>query len=202
MSGEWPAKFERKARSVGGRVWATVDRPLDRVGAYAEVSFTLLLATFFCLLLALTPRYDLQSQVYPLLVGIPGLALTSLLFLSQVGVRPAVTIVDRVSVATVSIASEDDSGERDQRAMYTMVFWVFFLFVLVVVLGFLVGSLFFLVLFYRFQAHNDWRRAIGYSAAIWLPVVFVFDYLLNVRFSGGIISSLGEMLLPLAVSLL
>lgn len=162
-------------------LWSTVlDTTIKLDRLHVDLLLTLFFLVFFAGLLLLTPEYDRSSQIFPLVVGIPGFLVTLSLLLTQLSdLRQLHGQHDRDD-------PKEEVRARVERAIL-ITGWVLLLFFLLTIVGFTIGSLLFLLLFYRHVAELGWKQTLLYSIGIWIPTMFLFDVVLNVPLPQGII---------------
>lgn len=167
-----PATFERVSRAA----LRVQKRSLDQ-------AFTILQLVFVATLLALTFQYDADTQLFPLVVGTTTLclllALLALQLSNQGGIADEPAPIEELAV---------DADQRRERRinLFMIFFWMVGLIVLVLLVGFLPGTLVFLLAYYRFRAKNSVLYTMLYSGAVWGFVVVVFDVILRTRFYTGV----------------
>lgn len=162
--------------------------------------FAALLFLYFAVLLALTPRYDPDSRLFPLVIGVPTIVLIGALLLVQSSSRIA-GLADRVSTSNPFELDEQltDEGEGGpgETAQYSLLerrkrlvvlsLWMVLLYGLIILIGFLPATFAFLLGFYRFYAGEGWLRALGYAVTVWVVIVLIFDVMMGTRFYEGIL---------------
>lgn len=183
--------------------------PVLRIrGSRLDLAFTLLLLGFTALVVGMTFQYNEQTQLAPLVVGVPTLLMLLGLLTVQVSTRAA-RMVDGLTTSDVlgveeqvkgvkseseETASVETSGRAYQSRLdaLTVSGWVLLLFVLLLLIGFIAGIPVYLLLVYRVRADLSWVRAVGYTTAIWVFIVIIFVYVLNTPLYPGIL----EVTLP------
>lgn len=183
--------------------------PVLRIrGSRLDLGFTLLLLGFTALVVGMTFQYNEQTQLAPLVVGVPTLLMLLGLLTVQVSTRAARMVdglttsdvlgveeqVEGVKSESEETASVKTSGRAYQSRLdaLTVSAWVLLLFVLLLLIGFIAGIPVYLLLVYRVRADLSWVRAVGYTTAIWVFIVIIFLYVLNTPLYPGIL----EVTLP------
>lgn len=183
--------------------------PVLRIrGSRLDLGFTLLLLGFTALVVGMTFQYNEQTQLAPLVVGVPTLLMLLGLLTVQVSTRAARMVdglttsdvlgveeqVEGVKSESEETASVETSGRAYQSRLdaLTVSGWVLLLFVLLLLIGFIAGIPVYLLLVYRVRADLSWVRAVGYTTAIWVFIVIIFLYVLNTPLYPGIL----EVTLP------
>lgn len=173
-----------------------------------DLSFTVVLVLFTALIVGLTLQYNQQTQLAPLVVGIPTLLLLLGLLIVQssssaaelvgglttsdvLGVEEQVEGVKLESEETASVETTERSYQSRLDAL-AVAGWVLVLFALILTIGFTVGIPVYLLLIYRLRAGLSWAETIGYTAAIWAFIVVIFLYILNAPLYPGVL----EVTLP------
>lgn len=193
----------------------TVRQRLQRLSAavltidhrHFDRAFTVLLLAVIGVLLADTLQYRSDSQLFPLVIGVPTFLL--LAFLLAVQLVPRLRrLVERYAAADVFdlddvVSDLDDAPEsggqverplsQERRSVIAVSLWTLALFVVVVLVGFLPGTLAFLLVYYRYQADQSWARTVLYSGLMWGFVIVIFEIVLNTPFYTGVF----EVELPL-----
>lgn len=163
-------------------------------------TFTISLLVFVGLMLAVTPQYRDDSQLFPLVIGVPTFALLTFLLALQMSTKLRER-VDRLSTSNLftmenqlrdiggrepaEAPNEGDDLERRKRAAIVSL-WTLVLFALIIIVGILPGILAFMLAFYRLRARQDWLRTIAYSGIVWLFIVLIFDVVLNTPLYNGL----------------
>lgn len=164
-------------------------------------AFTVALLIFVGTLLAVTPQYREESQLFPLVIGVPTFAL--LCFLLSVQLSPRLrSLVSGYASSDLfdldAVASDVEQarveGGRVQRTLaeertsvVAISVWTAGLFGLVGLVGFLPGTMLFMLLFYRIQADQSWLRTVLYSTVMWAFIVIIFEVVLNTPFYTGVL---------------
>lgn len=181
----------------------TLEPVLQIDGDRLDLAFTLVLLGFTALIVGLTFQYNQQTQLAPLVVGIPTLLLLLGLVMVQVSTRAArlvngLTTSDVLGVEErvegVKSESEKTASVETSELPYqsrldalTVSAWVLLLFVLILSIGFTVGIPVYLLLIYRIRAGLSWGRAVGYTALIWAFIAVIFLYVLNSPLYPGVL---------------
>ena len=183
---------KEKFRGIVGALLSVDHDRFDRL-------FALLLLAFIGVLLADTFQYSDDGQLFPLVIGVPTLLLL-------VGLL-AVQLSSRLNEAASRYASselfevdevvdelEEDDTDAEQRTLQEervdvilISLWTLALFGVVLLIGFLPGTLVFLLGYYRLQADQSWIRTVAFSLAMWLFVIVIFEVVLNTPFYTGVL---------------
>lgn len=185
--------------STGGENQSGVLKRLLAVDSkYPEYLFITALFLFFAVLLGMTPRYDPDTRLFPLVIGVPTILMIALLWLFRFSDRLQMpTESDSTSeifdvdegVQGQSKSDQDDepSLPMQRKRVANIALWTLLLFGLILLVGFLPGTLVFLVAYYRWQAGREWAQTLLYSIVIWVLVIAVFDVLLGISFYEGLL---------------
>lgn len=146
-------------------------------------AFTVVQIAFVATLLVLSFQYDPDTQLFPLVVGTTTLGMLVLLLVLQVSGR-----LEESEAAEQPYDLEASAEQqRERRAnLFAVFLWTVALVVLVLLVGFLPGTLVFLVAYYRLRAKNSVFYTVLYSGAVWGFIVVVFDIVLRTRFYTGL----------------
>lgn len=150
--------------------------------------FTGLLLVFMMGILLKTLAYEPDTQLFPLLIGIPTIVLIGILALVQAS--PDYTTGSEGSELLEEYTSfqQDDSevATRTKRERTLMISqWVITAFLIMYVIGMSAGSLIFLFIYYYYS--TSLSKAIKYSLVIWLIIVVVFVIILGAHLYEGLI---------------
>lgn len=186
---------------VKQRLLGFYDAVLDVDHVHFDRAFTVLLVLFIGTLLASTPQYRDESQLFPLVIGIPTFLL--LVFLLAVQVSPRLNqTIDRYATSDLfdldDVVSDMDrsvaGGGATQRSLpeeresvASISLWTLALFGIILLVGFLPGTLIFLLTFYRFHAGQNPVRTLIYSGVMWAFIVVIFEIVLNTPFYTGVL---------------
>lgn len=157
-------------------------------------TLVLVLATGWLVVRTLTADWGSQTQLTPLVVGVPTLVLLLALLTVQTSSRAA-AFASRFAAGDV-LGVEDQVREMQTRteestegqtggepggreSVLVMCFWVLLLFGLVLVVGFTLGIPAYLLAYYRLRADLSWPRALGLTVLIWVFIVVIFITVLN-----------------------
>lgn len=161
-----------------------------------DLLFTLSLLVGVGAFLALTPQYSEDGQLFPLVIGIPTFVLLLGLVIILASPRAkklaegfaASDLFDMGDVddPETNIEQSTDLVEQRQRVIVIST-WVIILSAMIWVIGFLAGTLVFMIAFYRLQAEQDIRHTLLYSLLTWIVIVVVFVFALNVPFYPGLL---------------
>lgn len=181
----------------------TKDRPttsLERIlsvdTSYLDTLFAIGMLVFFAVLLAYTPRYAADSQLFPLVIGIPAVVMLGGLLLVQFSSRLQ-KVIDNFATTNPFELEEleqlDTEGstesisiiERRKKVM-TISTWTIVLFLFVELVGFLIAIFVFLLGFYRYQAREGWIRSLGYTIIIWAMIYIIFEVVMNTTLYRGL----------------
>lgn len=165
--------------------------------------FALLLLAFIGIMLVDTSEYSDDGQLFPLVIGIPTFLLLVLLLALQVSSRlnalaTRYTASDLFEVDDVmdeldedvdegSVQTGHDSLQEERTNVILISLWTLALFGIIVLVGFLPGTLIFLLVYYRFQADQSWLYTLAYSLIMWLFVIVIFEVVLGTPFYTGVL---------------
>ena len=133
-----------------------------------------IMSIFIIVVTATSPTYSKGAMLFPLVIGI-----VTAIFLGIAVGRNAINARN----SNNSIFS-DASSEGDDIFLPIAILLV--VTVLVIVLGFHLGGLIFLIYFYRSQAELTWKRTIVSSVIFWALVIIVFEMILGLRLYEGV----------------
>lgn len=187
--------------SLGERLGGVARTLLEIDHEQFDRVFTLSVLVVIGTMLVLTPGYREDSQLFPYVIGIPTFGLLLFLLAIQFSSRLRSTVsgyasadlfdLDSVVSGVQGAGMEGGRVERtlveERRSVVAIVLWTLLLFGLVWLVGFLPGTLVFMLVFYRVQADQPWSRAVIYSAVMWLFIVVIFEVALNTPFYTGIL---------------
>lgn len=192
---------ERTSDAAGGESESKLPDGLRRAlvveGGRYDLLFTVFLLLVVGTFLGMTPQYEPQTQLFPLVIGVPTFLLLLGLLLLQSSSR-ARAKVERFTTTDVfgmqarlgDIDRPDDDGESDVVAQRVRVLgmagWVLLLGVLIFLFGFLPAMLLFMLAFYRVRADQPWSKTVTYSVVTWLVIVLIFSVALNTPFYQGV----------------
>lgn len=160
--------------------------------------FTIVVLFIVSSMVVMSLRYTWESQVVPLLIGVPTLLLILTVLLLQTSDRINVLIREmsesdslvaiQDELSTVDIEEKTDvSREQARMRLITISGWLLLFFGLVYVLGFDIGILLSLILLYRFYAKKSLLVSLGYSVVFWIVIVLIFRIALRARLFEGLI---------------
>lgn len=166
-----------------------------------DLVFTLFWLLVIGTMLALTPGYREDSQLFPLVIGVPTFGLLVFLLAVQLSprLRSAVTGYASAELFDLDSVVSDVEGARsmggrvqrtlaeERRSVVAIALWTLLLFGLVGLIGFLLGTLAFMLAFYRVQADQPWSRAALYSLVMWGFIIVIFEVVLNTPFYTGVL---------------
>lgn len=165
-------------------------------------AFTVLLLLIIGTMLAVTPQYRDDSQLFPVVIGIPTAGF--LVFLLAIQLSPRLqALVAEYTITDVfdleQVAADIDGGrihrplDEERKSVMLISLWTLSLFAIVWLVGFLPGTLVFLLAYYRFHVDQRWSRTLLYSAIMWAFIIVIFEIVLNTPFYTGVF----EVELPL-----
>lgn len=184
-----------------------VKKILEADSTYFEYLFTVTLLFASGVLLVMTTRYSGKARIVPLIVIVPTFCLLVLLFVTQVlsQFTDAVEDISNVSVKDQAehLSPTDSQGTRTdapddvsnvdtsiaRKQLLSVLSWVLFLPVCFLVFGTIVGSLIYLLSYYRYRTGQNWRRTLVYSVFVWIPLVVLFEFVLTTPLYQGLLQS-------------
>ncbi len=163
-------------------------------------AFALLLLAFIGVLLADTSNYSDSGQLFPLVIGVPTALLLVLLLITQVSPRvrqfaskyagadlfEVDDVMDEFEEDATSGISEERSLQSERLDVLVICLWTLAFFGTIVLIGFLPGTLVFLLAYYRIQADQSIPRTLLFSLLMWAFVILIFDVVLNTPFYTGV----------------
>lgn len=161
-----------------------------------DLVFTLSLLVTVGIFLALTPQYSDDGQLFPFVIGIPTFVLLLGLVLIHLSPRTKATM-ERFTASDMFDMGDVDEPETnithstnllEQRKRVVVIStWIVVLSALIWVIGFLAGTLVFMIAFYRLRAEQDIGPTLLYSLLTWIVIIVVFVFALNVPFYPGLL---------------
>lgn len=161
--------------------------------------FALLLLAFILVLLVDTPQYSTTGQLFPVVIGVPTFLLLVFLLITQVSPRlnrlaskyagaelfEVDEVVDEFEDAATATA-EERTRQEERFDVFVICLWTLAFFGVILLIGFLPGTLVFLIAYYRIQADQSVPRTILYSLLMWAFVIVIFVFVLNTPFYTGV----------------
>lgn len=181
------------------RLAAVYDAALSADHEHFDRAFTILLLAIIGVLLVDTVQYRPDSQLFPLVIGVPTFGLLAFLLamqfspkLQSFAERHAATDVFNLD-EVVSDFEETGGGGRIHRplpeerlSVVSISAWTLALFLTIILVGFLPGILVFMLAFYRVHADQSWTRTVLFSVVTWAFIVLIFEMVLNTPFYTGV----------------
>lgn len=161
--------------------------------------FALLLLAFILVLLVDTPQYSTTGQLFPVVIGVPTFLLLVFLLITQVSPRvnrlasryagaelfEVDEVVDEFEDAATA-TTEKRTRQEERFDVLVICLWTLAFFGVILLIGFLPGTLVFLIAYYRIQADQSVPRTILYSLLMWAFVIVIFVFVLNTPFYTGV----------------
>lgn len=175
-----------------------VERLLTVDPSVLDRLFAASLFLFFGVILAMTPQYRPDSQLFPLVIGVPTFVLIGVLLLVQSSDRVS-AFVGRFSSGDVfefdERFSNDTGSDRDDAETLTgrrtrllaISGWMVLLLVLVVLVGFIPATVAFLLGFYLLNTDLGLVRSILYTAVCTVTIILIFGVVMGMRFYEGLL---------------
>lgn len=170
--------------------------------------FALVLLAFVGGLLAVTSQYSDTGQLFPLVIGVPTFLMLVGLLAMQMSSRVEalasryassdlfdIEVMDEIEGEPSTGGGTERSLEAERLAVLEISLWTLAFFGVVVLIGFLPGTLVFLIAYYRLQADQSIPRTLLYSLLMWLFVIVIFEIVLGTPFYTGVLGV--EVPLPL-----
>lgn len=142
---------------------------------YVEISFLLLIITLVIYQIAKSFSFPRLAGTFPTIVGVPTVILAVYVLISEI----------RSEKNNGEVKQEDLSPAHDQIRLVQGLLWVVLLLGLVLILGMVIGSIIFLILYYRFERELNWLRIFGYTAMFLVFIVFIFQTILQIPLYEG-----------------
>jgi hypothetical protein len=166
---------------------------MDRLLRFSTGLFTLgfsLILLVFVLWIALTSfGYSSSARLFPLIVSIVTLALLTLVVLNNAENLSEKTLIpDRLRFGK-NAAAESPAEEllQKRRSTVRILGWVLAVLVLTYVVGMDFALFVFLLTYYRYQTQLSWVRSAVIAVGLWLSLVGIFTFVLDVPFPEGIV---------------
>jgi hypothetical protein len=149
------------------------DRPL-RAQSKDTLYFTLLLLAFTLVIIFMSIGYDRDTRLMPLLIGIPTFFLIVLQVLFQF--YPKLQRFFEIDIFSPSgSAKQSKRAQEDKGSLLFPVALVCSYFILLLLLGFLVATPIYLMVFFRLQGKLSWPKCILAAGIAWLLLYLVFS---------------------------
>lgn len=155
------------------------DHPIARrVASEADLAFDLLLVAFFGGQLVMSFQYRPNNRLFPLIIDVIALAFLGYLLLNRLdAVRGLLDRIEWLAPDDQSMVGSDEREPLDVERTAVMFGWALAYLVLIIILDYLLVTIAFMALFFRRYVFDSWRRSVGLSLAIavpiWLLIVFV-----------------------------
>lgn len=161
--------------------------------------FALLFLAFIGVLLVDTSQYSTTGQLFPLVIGVPTFLLLVFLLVTLVSPRAnrlaskyagaelfeVDEVVDEFEEAAGG-KTEERTQQEERFDVLVICLWTLAFFGVILLIGFLPGTLVFLLAYYRIQADQSVPRTILYSLLMWAFVIVIFVFVLNTPFYTGV----------------
>lgn len=185
--------------SVRDQLRGALDAVLSISHEQFDRIFALLFLAFVGVLLVDTPQYSSTGQLFPLVIGVPTLLLLGFLLITQVSTRvdrlaskyagaelfEVDEVVDEFEDAATT-TTEQRTRQEERFDVLVICLWTLAFFGVILLIGFLPGTLVFLIAYYRIQADQSVPRTLLFSLLMWLFVIVIFDVVLNTPFYTGV----------------
>jgi hypothetical protein len=189
-----------ESMSVKEQLSGAVDTVLSIDHEQFDRVFALLLLAFIGVLLADTPNYSSTGQLFPLVIGVPTALLLVLLLVTLVSPRmrqlastyagadlfEVDDAMDEFEEEATSETSEERSLQSERLDVLVICLWTLAFFGTIALIGFLPGTLVFLLAYYRIQADQSIPRTVLFSLLMWAFVILIFGLVLNTPFYTGV----------------
>lgn len=186
--------------SVKEQLRGAVDTVLSIDHEQFDRVFALLLLAFIGVLLVDTPNYSATGQLFPLVIGVPTALLLVALLITQVSPRiqqfaskyagadlfEVDDVMDEFEEEATSGIGEDRTLQSERLDVMVICLWTLAFFGTIVLIGFLPGTLVFLLAYYRIQADQSIPRTVLFSLLMWAFIILIFGIVLNTPFYTGV----------------
>ena len=136
--------------------------------------FTLLLLVFTLIIIFMSLDYDRETRLMPLLIGIPTFLLIVLQILFQF--YPNLQRLFEIDIFSPAGTAKEEKRLREKKGRLLFpVLLVFSYFILLLLLGFLVATPIYLLVFFRWQGKLSWLKCIAAAGLVWLLLYLVFS---------------------------
>jgi disulfide bond formation protein DsbB len=165
-----------------------------------RVGFAFLWVALFVLLIVTAMGYNPSARIFPLIVAIPVLigAIGNLyvdMRMVQRGEKPAkdkphspsLVTTEPVAVAPETKKKEKVSGKERTKREFIGIAWLIGYVVALLLFGFNLATLVYLVAFIKFYSHESWKLTIVYSAVLWVFVYVAFVVFLKSTLAPGMV---------------
>lgn len=159
--------------------------------------FSLLFVVVFAILIVTAMGYNPKARTFPLLVAIPVFigAAANLVLETRAIQRGEKIKKDKVEAALpAGVTAPADKPKKDKvsgadkrKREFIGVAWLVGYVAALILFGFNLATLGYMLLFIRFYSHESWKLTIVYTAALWLFVYIAFVVLLKSTLAPGLI---------------
>ena len=154
--------------------------------------FSVLMLVFFISIGLMSLGYDNKTRMLPLLVVMAGIILSVLDLAGEIFPRFTLRVDEKLGgtegIKSVSGTKIDTETEGDERStLIFIIVWLIGYGLLVLLVGFHIGTVISLFLSFKFLAKYRWLKTIILTIGTWLFVYVCFDILLKLSFFRGIL---------------
>lgn len=170
----------------------SIDRLLRFSTGVFTLSFSLILLVFVLWIALTSLGYSPSARLFPLIVSIVTLALLTVVVLTNAENLSGKTLIpDRLqSGKSASAESPTEELIKKRRSIVQIFGWIAAVLVLTYVVGMDFALFAFLLTYYRYQAELSWVRSAATAVGLWLFLVGIFAFVLDVPFPEGILVEL------------
>jgi len=157
-----------------------------KVHSKETLYFTLLLLIFNLAIIYMSFSYDGETRLMPLLVAIPTLGLV----LFQVLVQFYPNLQSRFEIDLFSSASLSKPEVRDKQKKGSLLFHIFLTFsyfILILLLGFLIATPLYMLIFFKTHSKQSWFKSIAAAGIAWGLLYLIFSVLMKFILFEGIL---------------
>jgi len=146
----------------------------------------LLLMAFNLTIIIMSLRYDPDTRLMPLLIGIP----TLLLILFQVLVQFFPDLHNRFEIdlfSPSSLSKSDDHTQKEKGSLLFHSFLILFYFILILLLGLLIATPIYLFIFFKTHVKQSWLKCVAFAGIAWGLLFLIFRVAMNFILFEGIL---------------
>lgn len=137
---------------------------------YLDILFTLVFVSWITAILLLTPQYDRDAQLFPLIVSIPTFLALIIALSIQISPKLKEKAEEYTADSELAINQEPDDTSEDEnrfdnsslidrrKRIYNITLWMISSFLIILLFGFSLGMFLFIILFYKMKADMSWKE--------------------------------------------
>lgn len=154
--------------------------------------FSVLILAFFISIGLMSLGYDSKTRSVPLLVVMGGIILSLFDLVGEIfprfTLRVEQNLVSTEGIKSVSGTKNDTEVKKDNRStLIFIILWLVIYFFLILLVGFHIGTVISLFIFFKFFSKYGWLKTIILTIGTWLFLYVCFDVLLKFSFFQGIL---------------